>query len=190
MKRLSIVAAMLTAGLTLLPARAQAITLQEIIELTKAGLGEEVLLALIEIDPRVYPVDPETLTKLKAAGVKEKVIVAIVRSGRTPLPMPAPVAAVEPDPVPVNAPDPAPPVVVVEREPVTREVAVPIPVYIPVQTHGWQHHDGRQHHDGPHPSGGHGVEHRRKPAEPVYWGWGGKLRPDAWKPSPTDHRKR
>jgi hypothetical protein len=23
----------------------------------------------------------------------------------------------------------------------------------------------------------------QKPAEPVYWGFGGKLRPDAWKPA-------
>jgi hypothetical protein len=29
----------------------------------------------------------------------------------------------------------------------------------------------------------------RKPAEPVYWGWGGKRRPDSWDPSPAESRR-
>lgn len=61
-------------------------------------------------------------------------------------------------PVPTTAP--APPVVVVSVP-----VSVAVPVYVPVV-----------------------VDQRpRVPAkapEPVYWGFGGKLRPDAWKPAP------
>ncbi len=39
--------------------RAEAITLTEIMELTRAGLSEEVLLALIEVDQRVFAIDPD-----------------------------------------------------------------------------------------------------------------------------------
>ena len=151
-------------ALTLLPAAAQAqVTTQDIIELTKAGLGEEVLLALIEVHKPVFPVDAATLKSLKYAGVAPGVIVAMVKSGRTaPPPPPVPVY-VEPPPAPAP-----PPVVVVQQEhrhePVVREVAVPVYVPVPVR---------RVH--TPH------VPVKR--VEPVYWGYGGKLRPDAWKPT-------
>ena len=64
--------------------RAEAITLREIVELTRAGLSDDVLLALIEVDQRVFEIDPDTLKALKDAGVSPRVIVAIVKSGRTP----------------------------------------------------------------------------------------------------------
>ena len=72
----------------------QAVTLEEVIDLTKAGLGEEVLLALIEVDGGVFDVDSATLTRLKRAGVSERVIVAMVRSGRVRVPV-----APEPQPL-------------------------------------------------------------------------------------------
>ena len=176
--RFSAAAACLAVGLALYPVRAEAITLREVIDLSKAGVGEEVLLALIEIDQRVFPIDPATIRALKAAGVSEKVILAIVRSGRTPAPQP------DVDPVLV-APDPPPPqVVVVERErPVVHEVAVPVPVYVavPVDRHSIDRHSKSVHDDR--------DDRSRKPAEPVYWGWGGKLRPDAWQPAGTPPRR-
>jgi len=172
-------AVLVAVAVTLGPVRAEAITLREVIDLTRAGLGEDVLLALIEIDQRVFSIDPATLRLLKEAGVSERVIVAIVRSGRTPV-----VAATEPVPVPVEAMAPTPPepeVVIVERErPVVREVAVPVAVFIPVPTRSRAHSHVDQ--DQSHAR----DDSRRKAAEPVYWGWGGKLRPDAWQPSPAD----
>ncbi len=63
-------------------ARAEALTVRDIIELSRAGLGEEVLLALIDVDRGVYRIDNATLKSLKDAGVPERVIVALVRSGR------------------------------------------------------------------------------------------------------------
>jgi hypothetical protein len=164
--------ACLVVGLALVPARADAITLREVIELHQAGVGEEVLLALIEIDQRVFPTDPATIRSLKNAGVSERVIVAIVKSGRMPV-------VPDAEPAPVASEPPEPQVVVGERErPVVREVAVPVPVYVavPVRRSSRSIHDDRD--DRP-----------RKPAEPVYWGWGGKLRPDAWQPAPTDVRR-
>ena len=120
---------MIVSAMALVAARAEAVTLREIVELTRAGLSDEVLLALIEIDQRVFPVDPDTLTMLKDAGVRPAVIVAIVKSGRTskPQPEPAPLAEIVPsDP-------PAPQVVVVEKPVlVEREVVQEVPVVVPV----------------------------------------------------------
>ena len=73
-----------TAALALLVCArpADALTIRDIIELTRAGVGDDVLLALIEVDRGVYPTDPATLKQLKAAGVSDRVMVALVRSGR------------------------------------------------------------------------------------------------------------
>ena len=88
--------------LPLIPASAEAVTIRDIIELTKAGLGDNVLLALIEVDGGVFNIDTETLTRLKKAGVSEQVIVALVRSGRTrPVEEPAPLVVTDtPEPQP------------------------------------------------------------------------------------------
>ena len=166
---------------------AQAVTIQDIIDLKRAGLGDEVLLALIEVDGGVFSIDTATLTKLKGAGVSEKVIEAIVRSGRTR-------SIEEPPVVQVTPPEPPPPqVVVIEHErPVVQQVAVP--VYVPYVPYV----GGRVRRHVPtvtapyDPSPGFGAApplpyqdpyRRQKPAQPEYWGWGGKLRPDAWKPA-------
>lgn len=151
------------------PVRADALTVRDILELSRAGLGEETLLALIEVDPSVFPIDTGTLKSLKAAGVSERVIVAMVRSARiqaltTPLlAEPAPQLR-EPQVVVIDHHDSAPQV---------REVPVAFPVYIPVgHTRRYDDGDSRADHSGTRP----------KAPEPVYWGWGGKLRPDAWQP--------
>jgi len=158
-------------------ASAQTVTTRDIVELSKAGLDEEVLLALIEVHRPVFPVDTETLKGLKGAGVAPNVIIAMIKSGREVPPPPVPELVAEHTP---PAPAPQPQVVVVEREryhdePRVREVAVPVPIYVPVRT--------RVRHDSVRP------RPDVKPAEPVYWGFGGKLRPDAWKPTAADVQK-
>jgi hypothetical protein len=173
---------------------AQAITIRDVIELSRAGLADDVLVALIEVDGGVYPTDTETLKTLKDAGVSDRVMIAMIRSGRERRvePVPAPVVEDAPGDTPV------PPTVVVEhrgviehREPQIQQVAVPVPVYVPV-----------------YPARGHlrrsepflGIQEstfvplqpgvRPEPqAKPVYWGFGGKLRPDAWG-QPQDRDKK
>src|SRR5262245_6796141 len=104
----------LFAAFALLPARADALTLRDVLELTRAGLGDDVLIALIEVDRPVFPVDTETLKTLKEAGVSQKVIVAMIKSGRTPPPAPEPPVVVnEPEPPPL----PPPPVIVIQPAP-------------------------------------------------------------------------
>lgn len=177
---------------------AEALTVRDVIELSRAGLGEEVLLALIDVDRGVYSIDPETLKALKQAGVPERVIVAMVRSGRATEPVPPVEAVQEP-----RAPEPQ--VVVIEHrdEPRVREVMVPVPVYVTVPTIRTRH---RRFDDAgsvepafvPFQPGLPLVRPtaREPKREPVYWGFGGKLRPDAWQPeghkrdSKPDHEKK
>lgn len=177
---------MVLAAFLVAAGRAEAVTVKDIIDLSRAGLGDEVLLALIEVDGGVFTIDKETLTKLKSAGVSNKVIEAMVRSGRS-RPEPAPV---------VTQPEPPPPqIVVVEHEhpAMVQQVVVPVPVYVPVV--GRSRPRGHMHQPvQPPPGFGSSVPGfipvlpqqvaPPKAPEPVYWGWGGKLRPDAWKPAP------
>jgi hypothetical protein len=169
--------------LSLLPARADALTVRDILELTRAGLGEEILLTLIDVDRSVFPIDTATLKRLKDAGVSERVILAMIRSARMPVPIPEPSTVVEP------APAPEPQVIVIEHhdQPQIREVPVAVPIYVPFVRRA-VHHDSVPESFAP-PSEldrlGRASVHPRPvaPAEPVYWGFGGKLRPDAWQPS-------
>lgn len=173
--------------------RAEAVSIRDLIELSKAGLGDEVLIALIDVDRQVFAIDAATLKKLKDAGVSEPVIVALIRSGRTPRVEPAPVAAPAPQPEPRqpevvvidhhDAPAPAP-------APTAYPVPVAVPVYVPVPV---QSHRslGRQTVTTILPTD-QGLVKARVPvpancvkAEPVYWGFGGKLRPGSWQPPPT-----
>ena len=173
--------------LALSAARAEAVTVRDIIELSKAGLSEPVLLALIETDRSVFAIDTATLKSLKAAGVSDAVIVAMIRSGRDVVPPPQPAPAAPPEPS-------QPQVVVIEhQESAPQPVAYPVavPVYVPVATGS----DGRRRHDETVTttiSTDQGIVRARVPvppncvkAQPVYWGFGGKLRPGSWEPPPT-----
>ena len=175
MRRFFIVFAIL-----LLPAAAtaqQTLTVKDIIELSRANLGEEALLALIDVNRPIFPVDVVTLKALKDAGVPPKVITAMIRSGRTPPPLELPHATPLELPTPLPPAAAAPQVVVIEHheEPRVREIPVPVPVYVAVPTRR-VHRDDDGHSRPP-------VVKPTRPVEAVYWGWGGKLRPDAWQPA-------
>lgn len=168
---------LLTLSLLLVPApgyaQSQVPSIKDIISLSQAGLADDVILALIEVNRSVYPTDADTLKGLKNAGVSPAVIVAMVKSGRQPLPAELDAGGAQEPPEPVKAIPPQ--VVVVERDaPEARTVyeAVPVPVYVTVPTYRSRHHR---------------ID--RTPVEPVYWGFGGTLRPDAWKPTAADVQK-
>jgi hypothetical protein len=181
--------------------RAEAITIRDVIELTKAGVSEEVLLALIDVDGGVYASDAETLKALKQAGVSERVMVALVRSGRErPLPEPPPPPVPE-DQAMAPAPAPAPQVVVVEpQQPQVQQVVVPVPVYVPVYTASSRARVRRDPYGTqrvpavdfvpstyvPFQPAPPVIPQQVSPSAPVYWGFGGKRRPDAWAPSPGE----
>jgi hypothetical protein len=177
----------LLAVLALAAGRAEAVTIRDVIELSKAGLSDQVLLALIEVDRSVFTIDTPTVRQLKDAGVSEAVIVAMIRSGRTP-------RAEEPAPARVPAAPSDPPVIVIDHRdaPAPAPVAVPypvaVPVYIPMPVRRFP---GEDTITATFPTDV-GVVRARVPvpancakAEPVYWGFGGKLRPDSWPQPPT-----
>jgi hypothetical protein len=197
--------------LALAAGRADAVTIRDVIELARAGLSDQVLLALIEIDRGIFTMDAPTVKQLKTAGVSDAVILALIRSGRTPPPQesePAP----EPAAAPPGAPEPEVIVRYVDRyvdrdvvryqdyqppAPPPPPVAVPypvaVPVYIPLPSRrsSGQHATAQRGVATTFPTDV-GLVKARVPvpsncvkAEPVYWGFGGKLRPDAWQPPPT-----
>jgi hypothetical protein len=179
-------AGLLVVCLSLAPARAEALTLRDIVELHKAGLSDDVIVALVEVRNAVFTLDQETMKALKADGLSDRVLIAIINSGRTSPPQPVPVA-IEPEP------EPAPQVIVVdhhEHAPAQPQVIVQqVPVYVPVPVP----QSRRVYVDQPRTPAspfytGQVREAPTRAPEPVYWGFGGKLRPDAWQPAPTPDR--
>ena len=168
---LTVVALLLLASV-----RAEAVSVRDIIELSRAGLSEEVLVALIEVDDTPFSLDARRLLELRAAGVSDRVLLAMLRSGRVKSPETAAVHPVAPVVTPA-----LPAVVVVEdrRTPQPRAYPVLIPVLIPVPAGvplvGSRHVSRRSRVI----SFGREVAGRRS-HKPVGWGWGGTRRPDTW----------
>jgi hypothetical protein len=180
------------AVMSLAAGRADAVTIRDIIDLSKAGLSEPVLLALIEVDRSVFTIDTATLKQLKDSGVSDAVIVALIRSGRTPATQPVapPVMTTEQDPEPPREPQ----VIVIDHHdtPAPQPVAVPVayPVYVPVATTSRQFF--REDTVRTVLPTDQGLVRARVPvpagcikAQPVFWGFDGKLRPGSWEPPPT-----
>lgn len=93
--RVPIAALVLVAVLS--PATATAVTIADIVALTKAGVSDPVILALIERDKTILSIAAEQLVALKNDGVSEAVVIAMLRSGRDEAPPPpAPVVEVAP----------------------------------------------------------------------------------------------
>ena len=64
------------------PRAALAVSIDQIVALTKAGVSEPIILALIDRDKTVFTIEPEQLVKLQRDGVTETVILAMLKSGR------------------------------------------------------------------------------------------------------------
>jgi hypothetical protein len=154
---------------------AAAVSIDELFNLKANGLSEEVLIALIESDGSVFHLTSEDVLALHKRGLGEKVILAMLATARRAAPVMAAPAA---PPTVVVAPvvhvqPPAPIEQSVEQH---VNVAPPDPVYVQVPV------------AVPVP-----VVVSDRPvhaAKPVYWGFGGRLRPGSWKPAPDQDAKR
>lgn len=62
--------------------RASAVTVDQIVQLTKAGISEPVILALIDRDHNILAIDPEQIVTLKQEGVSDTIVIAMLKSGR------------------------------------------------------------------------------------------------------------
>ncbi len=68
--------------LLLVPVPASAVTVQQVVALSKAGVSEAVILALIDRDKSIFTIDPDQLVALKADGLSENIVLAMLKSGR------------------------------------------------------------------------------------------------------------
>ena len=73
---LAVVLCLWTAG------AASAVTVDQIVSLSKAGVSEAVILALIDRDQTVLTIDPEQIVSLKREGLSDTLITAMLKSGR------------------------------------------------------------------------------------------------------------
>jgi hypothetical protein len=150
--------ALLTTWLMAVPLAgdAAAVSVDDLLNLKANGLSDDILVALIETDGSVFRLTPEDVVTLHRRGLGERVILAMIRSNRGTPETPAPT---------VFAPAPIQQTIVQHvavneaPQPVVVEVpvAVPVPIAVPVVA--------------------------PRPAAPVYWGFGGTLRPDSWRPA-------
>lgn len=158
-----------------------ATTAAQLIELSRAGLSDDILIALIQTDGSVFALTAQDILALHRAGLSDRVILAMQATARKRVPLPAPADDQTP-PAPerverierverVEVVQP-PPVVNVTQT-VTQRVEPPaaygytpyglpigLPVYLPPRV-------------------------TPRPEPPVYWGWGGKRRPDSWDDTPA-----
>jgi hypothetical protein len=66
----------------LTPAVVSAVTVEQVVELSKAGVSEAVLLALIDRDRTVLTIDAAQILALHRDGLTDRIIVAMLKSGR------------------------------------------------------------------------------------------------------------
>jgi hypothetical protein len=160
---------------------ALAVTSSQLVELMKAGLGDDVLIALIQTDGSTFQLTTADILALHKQGLSDKVILAMQASSRKT----APKVTERDQPIPSSTQPPiAEPVVREQFVPVTPPQAVnvyqtvsqrvesaqapwtqvvPLPIAVPVFVR---------------------PEPIRQAAPPVYWGWNGQRRPDTWQETP------
>lgn len=125
--------------LALTPARSGAVTIEDLVALSKAGLAESVLVAVIDADRTVFDLTPQQVIELKNAGVAPGVIVKMLGTAREFAGQ-----TVEPPPVVIVGDDPpAPPASFVSETTLVVPVYVPVPVRTDVHRHG-PNHDGHR----------------------------------------------
>ena len=61
---------------------ASAVTRDEIVRLSRSGVSDDVILALVDRDKTIFSIAPEDLVTLKSEGVSEAVVLAMLKSGR------------------------------------------------------------------------------------------------------------
>jgi hypothetical protein len=87
------------------PDTAWAVSTRDLIELSRAGLGDEVLVALVEADGTVFSLDAPRILELRAAGVSERVITAMLKKASRASAPPAAAAPERANAAPPTAPD-------------------------------------------------------------------------------------
>lgn len=90
------------------PVTASAVTIDEVVALSKSGVSEQVIVAVIERDQTLFTLSPTLIMKLQREGLSDRILLALIKSGRANEP-PVPASPVEP----MAAPVPPPPLIAV-----------------------------------------------------------------------------
>lgn len=183
-----ILAATLVLGLAV--GSASAASIQDLVNLKAAGLSDDILIALIESDGSVFHLTATDIIAVRNRGLSERVIQAMLATARKPAPPPArPIVS---PPVSEAPPGEAPPGATGARESIVQSIVGPetAPVVINVTQRVEQHVEQPRTDT----RAARYIEYYPvhvpifvrpavpvKPAEPVYWGFGGQRRPDTWR---------
>ena len=94
--RLVAAAFAVASAVLMLPASAAALTADQVVELAKGGVSEEVILAVIARDNVPFDLDADALVALKQQGVSDTIVMAMLKSGRGET-AEAPITVIAPD---------------------------------------------------------------------------------------------
>jgi hypothetical protein len=83
MRKLSLIVVVLI-SFSLATSGQEALTNASIVKMTKAGLGEDLIVSMVQSQPGHYELTPDTLTSLKSDGVSEKVLAAMAAKNAAP----------------------------------------------------------------------------------------------------------
>ena len=122
-------AVVLAALLVLVPGAARAVTVDDLMALARAGVGADVLVAVIDADRTIFDLTPGQIVALKQAGVPDAVLIKMLGSAKEfveEVPPPLIVGAAPP------SPPPAIPLVVTLPAFVAYPVFLPVPVLPPL----------------------------------------------------------
>ena len=72
----------IVAVLLLVPANVRAVTVDDIVALSNAGVTDSILIAVIDADQTVFDLTPQQVLELKQAGVSDTVVVKMVGTAR------------------------------------------------------------------------------------------------------------
>lgn len=167
------------------PAPAEAVTLRDLVELSKQGLGDDLLIALVEAEKSVFHLSAADVKSLKEQGLSDRLLIHLLQ---TPSLRPDPPSRLHVADAPAPVYEPAP-VMIIERID-----TIVVPVYVPVRSErAHRRFDHRERardddHDGGRDSGA--ARRLSKKSSTEYWGYGGKLRPDAWGQPKTKQPKK
>jgi hypothetical protein len=107
LSRASVLAVLLV---VLAPARSGAVTIEDLIALSRQGVADDVLVAVIDADRTVFSLSPEQIVQIRKAGVHDPVIVKMLGSAREfadDAAMPHPVVVIGGQPSAPAVPQPA-----------------------------------------------------------------------------------
>lgn len=161
------------------PAPAEAVTLRDLVDLSKQGLGDDLLIALVEAEKSVFHLSAADVKSLKEQGLSDRVLIHLLQTPSL-RPEPASRLYIADAPAPARVYEPAPVVIIEHID------TIAVPVFVPVPTRRAHRRGADRDHarddDRDRDRGRDGDEARRpsKKASTEYWGYGGTLRPDAW----------